>query len=110
MTKRMLKNSNWLKALLCCSKSEKEQLIKVAKPETINSICDCIKNILNGNIPLSESENNKLKAKKNVLRKLANRKTKSQERKKILIQQGGGLLTSILVPALATLVGGIFAK
>ena len=107
MTKRIQKNLNWLKALHCCSKNEKEQLLKAAKPEAINTICDCIHNILQGNVPLSSNEKQKLNAKKTVLRRLANRKTKALQRKRLLVQHGNGFLNSVLGPVLGAL-GNIF--
>lgn len=103
MTKRILNNRNWLKALHCCSKSEKTHLIKAARPEAVNALCDCIKNILNGTVPIDGGNKNKLKKKKALLRKLSDRKTKSSDRKKILVQQGGGFLNSILGPVLGVL-------
>ena len=53
------------------------------------------------------SEKKKLKVKKDILRKLSNRKTKSPERKKLLVQHGGGFLLPLLAPILASLVGGV---
>lgn len=103
MTKRMQRNINWLKALHCCSKAEKEQILKAAKPEAINAICDCIQNVLGGNIPISAQHKKQLQAKKVVLRKLVNRKSKVPERKKLLVQHGSGFLNSILKPVLSTL-------
>lgn len=107
MTKRMQRNLNWLKALHCCSKIEKEQLLKAAKPEAVNAICDCVHNVLRGNISLSPNEKKKLQSKKTILRKLASRKIKAPERKKILVQHGNGFLNSILGPVLGAL-GNIF--
>ena len=107
MTKCMQKNLNWLKALQCCSNLEKKQIIEAARSESVNAICDCIQNILLGNIEISPKEKRVLNVKKEVLRKLANRKTKSAERKKLLIQHGGGFLNSVLGPVLGAL-GSIF--
>lgn len=110
MTKRVLKNLDYLKALHCSSKREKGNLLKSAKSEIINAICDCIKNILLGNIEVTSKEKRKLQPKKNILRKLADRKTKTLERKKILVQQGTGILTAILAPALGALASGLLSK
>lgn len=103
----MQRNLNWLKALHCCSKSEKEQLLKAAKPEAVNAICDCIHNVLRGNVPLAANEKKKLQSKKTILRKLASSNVKAPGRKKILVQHGSGFLNSILGPVLGAL-GNIF--
>ena len=105
----MQKNVNWLKALQYCSKSEKEHLLKAAKPQSINAVCDYIHNILKGNIDLNQEEKSRLKAKKAILRKLADRRTKVPERKKLLVQHGAGFLNSILGPVLGAL-GNIFLQ
>ena len=82
MTKRMQKNLNWLKALHCCSNLEKKQILEAARPESVNAICDCIHNLLLGKVEISPKEKRALNGKKELLRKLANRKTKSVERKR----------------------------
>ena len=109
MTKRVHKNHDWLKALHCCRKSEKQQLLKAARPELINAICDCIKNVLNGNVPISQSEKKKLGVKKTILRKLVDRKTKTPQRKKLLVQHGGGILVPLLAPILTGLLGNLIS-
>ena len=106
MTKRVLKNIDYLKLLQCSSKSDRIRLLTGAKSDQINAICDCIKNILLGNIEITPSQKKKLQPKKNLLRRLADKKTKSKERKKLLIQQGG----SAFLPLLVSAVGGTLLK
>lgn len=103
----MQKNHNWLKALHCCGKSEQKQLLRVAKPEAINAICDCVQNILRGNVDVTKKQLIQLKRKKSILRELVNRKNKVPQRKKILVQHGGGFLNSVLGPVLSIL-GEVF--
>ena len=107
MTKRMQRNLNWLKALHCCKKSEQKELLRVAKPGSINAICDCVHNILQGNVKVNQAQLNQLKTKKKILRELVKRKNKTPERKKILVQHGAGFLNSVLGPVLGVL-GEIF--
>ena len=107
MSKRMQRNLNRLKALHCCSKSEQKELLRVAKPESINAICDCVHNILQGNVKVDQRELNQLKKKKKILRELTSRKNKTPTRKKILVQHGGGFLNSVLGPVLGVL-GEVF--
>ena len=100
MTKRITKKFELIKSLNHCNNTEKKQLIKNAPPEVVNAICDCIHNVLQGNIPLSRHHKSKLKSNKAVLRKLVNRKNKTPTRKKLLIQHGSGFLSSILGPVI----------
>ena len=103
MTERVTKNLNLLKALTKCTDVEKKDFVKIARPEVINAICDCILNILNGNVPISSKQKEKLRTKKNILRKLVLKKTNTPKRKKLLVQHGNGILTSILGPAIRAL-------
>ena len=82
MSKRMQRNLNWLKALHCCSKSEQKELLRVAKPESINSICDCVHNILKGKGKVNQGQLNQLKKKKKILRELTDRKNKTTARER----------------------------
>ena len=104
MTKRVTKNLELLKALNYCTNAEQKEFVKIARPEVINAICDCILNILNGNVPINTQQKKKLQAKKDILRKLVLRKNKTPERKKLLVQHGNGFLTPILGPVIKALV------
>ena len=73
--------------------------------ELVNCICDCVYNILQGNIPINDEEKDRLRIHKELLRKLVKEKT-SYRRRKQLIQDGGFL--GSLIPILAGLVGKLF--
>lgn len=105
MTKRIIKNLELIKALHQCKAAEKKQLLKVARPELVNAVCDCIHNVIQGKVSINDYQKRKLKAKKNILRQLVDRKNKSIKRKKILTQHGAGFLDSILGPVLKTIAG-----
>ena len=70
--------------------------------ELVHCICDCVHNILQGNIPLEHEGKERLKRHRHCLRKLVNEKTSYREKKR-LIQRGGFLGT--LIPILVGLVG-----
>ena len=73
--------------------------------ELVHCVCDCVYNILQGNIPISEEEKERLKWHKEELRKLTKKKTSDREKKRI-IQEGGFL--GALIPILGGLVGKLF--
>ena len=98
MTQRMKKNISYLKFLQQCSPSERKQLLKVARPEAVNTICDCIANVVHGNIPINSKQKCQLKKKVNVLKSLCDPKKKSTTKKKLLVQHGAGIFSSILGP------------
>ena len=103
MTQRMKKNISYLKFLQQCSPSERKQLLKVARPEAVNTICDCIANVVHGNIPINSAQKSKLKRKVNVLKSLCDPKKKTTSKKKLLVQHGAGIFSSILGPIIKTI-------
>ena len=81
------------------------RIIDEGGKELVHCICDCVYNILHGNIPIDEEEKERLRIHKELMRKLANEKT-SYSRRKRLIQDGG--LLGPLIPILVGLVGKLF--
>ena len=73
--------------------------------ELVHCICDCVHNLLQGNIPVIEEVNKRLKRRKHCLRKLINKKISDRENKHLI--QEGEFLGSI-IPTLVALVGKLF--
>ena len=88
-----------------CTRANQNDIIKRAKPELINKICECILNILNGHVKISESDFKKLKPYKHLFRKLLEKKLKISNKKKLIIQKGGFL--QIILPAIISAVEAI---
>jgi len=86
-------------------KQKCNRIIDEGGMELVHCICDCIHNILQGNIPVDEDELEILKRHKECLRKLVKKKTSDREKKR-LIQEGGFL--GSLIPTLVGLVGKLF--
>lgn len=104
------KNKNFLE-LLCHSKNKfRKTLIENASNDQIESICEIVLNILNGNIELSEKQIKKLSKKKELLRALV--KSGPAKEKKKLIQKGGflQLLIPSIISGLATIVSSLISK
>ena len=81
-----------------CTKANQKDVISKANGPLINKICECILNIINGNIKISTQDFEKLKPYKGLFRKLLQKKTKISEKKRLIIQKGGFL--QILIPAI----------
>ena len=81
------------------------RIINEGGMELVHCICDCVHNILQGNIPVNEEEKERLKRYKECLRALVEKKT-SDKKRKHLIQEGGFL--GSLIPILEGLVGKLF--
>ena len=96
MTNRMLRNHSMLQLLNQCTPQQRTALLKTAKPDLIHALCDCIANVLHKNILITSQQKGVLAKKKNVLRELARKSTKTARKKKLLVQHGGGILKTIL--------------
>ena len=96
MTSRMLKQSDNLKLLQKCSPLQRKVLSKSAYPALVHAICDCITNIIHQRIPITAKQKGVLAKKKSMLKTLANSRTKTSRKKKLLIQHGYGILKTIL--------------
>ena len=91
-----------------CTKENQRDLIRRAKGPLINKICECILNIINGQIKLSKEDFEKLKPYKNLFRKLLTKNTKIKEKKRLIIQKGGFL--QILIPAIISGLASIISS
>ena len=60
-------------------KQKRNHIIDVAGNELVHCICDCVLNVLNGNIPISEEEKKRLKRHKYSLRELVKKKTSDKK-------------------------------
>ena len=82
--KRVKRNLNKLNQLYKASPKNRIALLKKAKPDLTHAICDCLVNEAKWIIPLNSKQINALRRKRNVVKKLANTKAKSLQKKKLL--------------------------
>ena len=87
------------------NKEKRNRIIDDGGLDLVRCICDCVFNVLNGNIELKYEEKKKLEKHKDCLRKLVNKKI-SDKKRKHLIQEGGFL--GALIPTLVSIVGKLF--
>ena len=96
---------NCLSALETLSKAgtkrKRNRILAKCKPCIYKAISEIAKNTLASNIPLSRSHYYKLKRHRSLIRKLAQRG--SLRSKQELINQSGGFLPSLLIPAVSFL-------
>ena len=98
-----------LQCLCLASPSKRKALIEKANKSLIYSICECIQNILNGNVVLTKSQKKRLTHQKTACRNLIKKGGSVREKKRI-IQKGGFLpvLASIALPLVTELVSSLF--
>jgi len=85
----------------------RRDFVRKCDKEFLYCISECAKNVIKGNVPLSESQKTALRRKKNDLRALSVKKTSLRNRRKII--QKGGFLTALLPPVL-TVLGSLLMK
>lgn len=107
---KAIKNLHYLKLLRDTKKHPKQKLlIEFADKSQIDAIIECIINILQGRIPITQKHKKQLVKHKDDLRKLAKKKTTTKTRKKVLKQKGGllGAVLPLAVGALSSILGNL---
>ena len=92
------------------SKSAKQRkaILKQGGMDLSKCICECVLNVIKGNVSLKAGQKKTLHRHRKDLRLLAGKKTVAATKKKILNQRGG-FLGAVLGPILASLAGSLFS-
>jgi hypothetical protein len=94
-----------LKVLFKADPSIRKALLKHADKKLVCTLCECVYNILLGNVKLSTQDQKRLVKNKSLLKRVV-KKTKNWKNKRKVIQKGGNILISLLTP----LLGSILSK
>jgi len=106
MSQRLKKYAPLLRMLNRASPTVRKRLMKNAcNNEFVKCVCECAKNIIKGNVPLTSAQKGQLSRRKRLLRKLVLKKTSLKGKQKII--QSGGFLGAILGPIISVL-GSLF--
>lgn len=95
---RLKKNYQSLCALAGPDPKVRKAVLNSADKELVYCLADCIYNILKFNVPLTREQNRKLYKYRKEMRKIAHKRTKVSEKKRLL--QKGGFLPLLLTPLL----------
>ena len=110
MVNPTIKSSSESQGTRSLSTKDENAILKNCENDLIHIICDCVYNVVKGNVPgLTQDKVNKLGRHKTSLIKLT-KKVPIKERRKILIQKGGGFLSfllSLVAPLIAEAVSKI---
>ena len=101
------KQKDMLNLLGHCKARLRKAIIRNSDKDLVDAICQCVYNVLKGNVDLSESEKHRLVLYKKTLRKLVSKST-LKEKKKILVQRGGFL--EFLIPAAISGISSIISS
>jgi hypothetical protein len=94
-----------LKILFKAKPELRNALLKHADEHLVCTLCECVYNILRGNVPLKDQQKTKLAKYKTYLRSVV-KKSKSWKGKRKVLQKGGNFLIPLLVP----IIGSLFSK
>ena len=113
MVKPSIKSSSESQDLLRvqshCKPKIRNAILKNCENDLIQIICDCVYNVVKGNVPgLTQEKVNKLVCHKTSLIKLTN-KVPIKGKRKILAQKGGGFLP-FLLPLITPLIAKAVSK
>ena len=113
MVKPTIKSSSesqdLLRVLGRCKPNIRNAILKNCENDLIHIICNCVYNVVKGSIPgLTQEKVNKLAHHKTSLIKLT-KKVPIKEKRKILVQKGGGFLP-FLLPLVAHLIAKAVSK
>ena len=85
----------------CTEEYDPVWLLVIIVFSLVSAVIKCAKNVMKGNVPLTDSQKTTLRRKKNDLRALSVKKTSLRNRRKII--QKGGFLKTLLPPVLSVL-------
>lgn len=95
-----------LKILLRAKPKLQKALLQNADKKLIQTLCECVLNILVGNVPVKERHKQKLARHKTLLRNIVKKGVDWKQKKKV-IQKGGTFFLSILAPIVSTILSSI---
>jgi len=96
-----------LKKIARMRESQRRKYLKDCDKRLIECFSECARNVLKSNVPLKKRQFNLLKRQKKNVRALARKRTPITKKRRI-VRQRGGFLTSLIVPAI-TALGSILA-
>lgn len=95
-----------LELLNICPKKFRKHFLKKIPTSCVKALCECVHNLIIGNLPIKSQQKKCLQKHKTTLRKIASKKGSLFSKKKLIVQKGDGFL-SILLPAAITAISSI---
>lgn len=112
MSELLKRNLPTLKRLRRMPTKDRNNFLRTCNRDIVDAICECAKNVLQGNVPLTSAQYKKLHRYKKVLRALSNQRSSINTRRKLLQQKGGffGGLLGPLIGLASSLFGGLLNR
>ena len=110
MGSRVRRNKEFLGYIAKCSKKQRINCIKNARPDELKSLCDCSLNVYRGNVRLKKPDFEKLYPFRRTLKKISEGKGRAGKKKTLLLQKGGALIPLLLSAVLPSLISSLTQK
>ena len=107
MSLNLVNDKPFLELLTATNPLQQKALLITATPSQIHSICECVINVLHGTVPLDDQVRRSLGSHREILYTLAEPTLPYADKKKLIVQKGGGFLDQLLpviLPALSFLI------
>ena len=95
-----------LRVILNAKPELRNAMLKNADKKLVRTICECVLNVINGNVKVDDKNKKKLAKHKCLLRKVVKR-TGCWKKKRKIIQKGGNFLIPLLLPIIGSLISKI---
>ena len=96
-------NRGFLQLLADCPVHQRQFLLKTATPQQLHGLVQVLYNILEGHITIPEENKRILLPYKDVLLNLARPNVSYKTKKRVLVQEGSGVIEDVLAPVLSSL-------
>jgi hypothetical protein len=100
---------HYLHVLLGANPKLRKAILEHSSAEQIDVLSQCCLNFLHGTFKVQPGELLQLRKRKSTIRSIANRRIKTPDRRKLLVQQGNGFL-SLILPAAISLLSTILQR
>jgi hypothetical protein len=100
-----------LKRLNRLTEEDRRNYLRTCDGPFVDCVCECMKNLLKGRVPLKSKQLKTLRRYKRLLRKVALKKTPRSERRRVL-QTGGfiGAILSSLISGLGAIISPLVSR
>ena len=103
MSRVVNNNRGFLQLLADCPVHQRQFLLKTATPQQLHALVQVLYNILEGHITIPEENKRILLPYKDVLLNLARSNVSYKTKKRVLVQEGSGVIEDVLAPVLSSL-------
>jgi hypothetical protein len=106
MSERLREHVHLLRALHRASPKKCRAILDKHGKPLLMTLCECVKNLFKGVVPLTEKQKKRLRPKEKLMRALLLKKTPLKTKRRII--QRGGFIGALLGP-LISIISGLFA-